>query len=605
MKIKKNLITIKINGKEESYSLLKDIQEKCKNFLKEINDSKAKTLEDYKKIVSSIETCSELNYYFLKYLKENEISYIEEGEKWDYKTNLEMLKETLTNAQYQLLENKNKQNPLEEIINILNEYINIKNLKKKENRKARYRKLVKTYPKNFTKLNFPLVTGIERLRVRYYRDLIIEKNISTNCHELKSYIEVIQKDKEIFNDSLDTYKFNPKIYLLTLTLTTTFEANNSKLICNFFTKGIKDDDENDVYENIKLLDTGEYSVQTKYENKIIKGEDYILAGLQRDITNHSCYPLEVLLLRNESYQKFVKDGGKGFLHKLKLYDSFISYIKYFVKSKTLKEALQSNDCYENIEALLSNGNFLDEMLDEIHFRFLPFYGSIKDFGYTNKDLMISFINSIPEIVENLKIKNEDEEDGNIEEEDEEIEEMEDEENEKDEELENKIKNLTNICLLLSIGVKFITSIHEFITNLVYSYLHYFSNKKIDSHSFKEGNDDGGYYFEKQLNGGKRFDYLDINAIIVLLDGVSCQKNLSDFKSDLNTDLNIEDLKKRIEDGKIEGFLKVFLDKYPINFDYLKDGGKDYKISYGRVSSIGIFMNRTGSCTYGGGKAIKK
>ena len=57
--------------------------------------------------------------------------------------------------------------------------------------------------------------------------------------------------------------------------------------------------------------------------------------------------------------------------------------------------------------------------------------------------------------------------------------------------------------------------------------------------------------------------------------------------------------------KIYLILKVFLDKYPINFDYLKDGGKDYKISYGRFSSIGIFMNRTGSCTYGGGKAIKK
>jgi len=84
-----------------------------------------------------------------------------------------------------------------------------------------------------------------------------------------------------------------------------------------------------------------------------------------------------------------------------------------------------------------------------------------------------------------------------------------------------------------------------------------------------------------------------------------KKNLSDFKNDLNSDLNIEDLKKRIKDEKIKGFLKVFLDNYPINFDYLKDGGKNYKISCRRLSSIGIFMNRTGSCTYGGGKAIKK
>jgi hypothetical protein len=486
--------------------------------------------------------------------------------------------------------------------------VNIKNLKKKQNRNAKYRNLTKMYPKNFTKLNFPLVTGIERLRLKYYRDLIIEKNISTNCHKLKSYIEMIEKDKDIFNYSLDDYKFNSKIYLLILILTTTFQATNSNLICNFFTKGILDDDENKVYENIKLLDSGEYLVQTDFENKKIKGEDYILIGLQKDITNHSCYPLEILLLRNESYQKFVKDGGKGFLHKLNLYDSFISYIKYFIKSNALKQVLQNNSCYQNIEALLSNDNFLEEMLDETHLRFLPFYGSINNFGYTNKDLLISFINSIPEIVENLEIENEDEDD----EDNEDVKELEEmeiqgkEENEEDKELENKIKNLTNICLLLSIGVKFITSLHEFIIHLVYEYLHYFSNKKIDSDSFKEENyDDGGFYFEKQLNGGKKFEYLDINSVVVLLDGVSCQKNLSDFKSDLNANLSIENLKKRIKDGEIKGFLKDFLVKYPIDFNYLKDSGKNYKISCRRLSSIGIYMNRTGSCTYGGGKAIKK
>jgi len=531
MEIEQDLITIKINEKEEGYSLLKTIQEKCKKFIKDINDSKAKTLEDYKKMVSDIETCSELNYHFLNYLKKNKISYDENGEKWDYKTNLEKLKETLTNVQYQLLENENKPNPLEEIISILKEYVNIKNLKKKQNRKAKYRNLTKIYPKNFTKLNFPLVTGIERLRLKYYRDLIIEKNISTNCHKLKSYIEMIEKDKDIFNYSLDDYKFNSKIYLLILILTTTFQATNSNLICNFFTKGILDDDENKVYENIKLLDSGEYLVQTDFENKKIRGEDYILVGLQKDITNHSCYPLEILLLRNESYQKFVKDGGKGFLHKLNLYDSFISYIKYFIKSNALKQVLQNNRCYQNIEALLSNDHFLEEMLDETHLRFLPFYGSINNFGYTNKDLLISFINSIPEIVENLEIENEDEDDDedneDVEGEVEELEEMKIqriEENEEDKELENKIKNLTNICLLLSIGFKFIISLHEFIMHLVYGYLHYFSKKKIDSDSFKEENDDdGGFYFEKQLNGGKNFEYLDINSVVVLLDGVSCQK----------------------------------------------------------------------------------
>ena len=133
MEIEQDLITIKINEKAEGYSLLKTIQENCKKFINEINDSKAKTLEDYKKMVSEIETCSELNYHFLNYLKKTKISYDENDKKWDYKTNLEMLKETLTNAHCQLLENKNKSNPSEEIMSILKEYVKIKNLKKKQN----------------------------------------------------------------------------------------------------------------------------------------------------------------------------------------------------------------------------------------------------------------------------------------------------------------------------------------------------------------------------------------------------------------------------------------------------------------------------------------
>ena len=39
-----------------------------------------------------------------------------------------------------------------------------------------------------------------------------------------------------------------------------------------------------------------------------------------------------------------------------------------------------------------------------HFKFLPFYGAKNKFGYTNKDLLMSFINSIPEIVENAIIE---------------------------------------------------------------------------------------------------------------------------------------------------------------------------------------------------------
>ena len=598
MEIEPNLATIKKQRKDGSFPLLKHFYEKSLSFLEEIKNNSQKNLEDF------IE-----NYYFLKYLKENKTKYQKENIEWNYDKNLDTLKETLTNAQYQSLVDSNMENPLEEIILILNEFINIKKLKKKQNRINQYHALVKKYPKNFNYLNFPLIFGIERLRMKYYRDLLVEKNISEYCSDLKSYLSKIKEDKEIFEFPLDNYKFNKKMFLLVLTLTKTFNVNKSDLISDFFAKNINNSDNYNygTYKNIKLLKEDEYIVTTKFETRNIKGKDYILTGLERDITNHCCYPLEVLLLRNESFQKFEKDGGKGFLHKLNLYDSFINYIKYFIKSKTMKQILKDKNYYLNIERLLDNDYYLNEMLDETHFGFLPFYGSQNHFGFTNKDLLILFINSIPEIADNLAIEDKEEEEGGENVED--IKEMEGEEEEEKEDkkaLQNKIQNLTNICLLLSIGVKFITSLHELVINFTLGYLHYFSEKKLNFDSFKaEKEKDGDFNFEKQLNNGNRFDYLDINSVIILLDGSFCKKDLSDFRNDLKSEIDIEALKKRIDEGKIEGFLKDFLDKYHINFDYFKDRKFWPQISCRKSSDIGIFMNRSGSCSYGGGKSKLK
>ena len=149
MEIEPNLATIKVKGKEEVYPLLKHFYDKTLTFIEEIKNNVQKNLEDFNEILSHVETCSDLNYYFLKYLKENKIVYQEEGIDWDYDKNLDILKETLTNAQYQSLVNSNRENPLEEIILILNEYISIKKLKIKKNRINRYRALVKKISKKF------------------------------------------------------------------------------------------------------------------------------------------------------------------------------------------------------------------------------------------------------------------------------------------------------------------------------------------------------------------------------------------------------------------------------------------------------------------------
>ena len=570
-----NSLAIIIESKKEKFCRLSYIQKKCNAFLKDIHAHKKKTLEEFRKIIFDIETCSEFNYYFLKFLKDNKMTYIEEGEKWDYQSNLDMLKETLTDKHYKLLENKTRPNPLEEIQNILKEYLEIsnkgnKNEKKNENTFAN---LILKNPLSFQKLNFPLISGIERLRVKYYKDLILEKDITTNCKLMKSYISIMNKDKDIFNYHLNEDKFNPKTFLLILTLTTTFNVDRYEMICNFFKKNITEDDYNCNFKHIEKLGNSLYKVNTYFESKIIKGKDYILTGLDSEIDIHPFMPLDFLLFRHESYKKFENDGGKGFIDTLGLYNSFISYIKDFIRSKAIKQLFEKNTIYKNVEILLNDDKFLEEMLDESHFRFLPFYGSDKYYGYTNKDLMMCFINSIPELPNNIYVTKENK--GN--------------------------DNLKNICLLLSIGVKFVTSLHEFIFHLVSSYLFYLSSKKLDSDLFIEDvdKDDGGFCFERLLKGDKKFQLLNLNIILVLLDGVSCNKNLLEFQKDLKAKINIDDIKIRLKNGKIKGFLKIFLEKYPIDFDYFKNNKNMPTISCRSYNDIGVSMIRDEPDSYGG------
>ena len=77
------------------------------------------------------------------------------------------------------------------------------------------------------------------------------------------------------------------MYLLIFILTEAFNANNSALICNFFTKNISNDDKNYKYKHIELTKTGEYKVKTELEEKIIiqriSGGDYpIVAALDNN-----------------------------------------------------------------------------------------------------------------------------------------------------------------------------------------------------------------------------------------------------------------------------------------------------------------------------------
>ena len=90
-----------------------------------------------------------------------------------------MLKDTLTSSQYKILTNKLPENPLNELINLLKNII--------ETDKKDYRKLLKDRV-NYS-FNFPLIDGIERLRLYYYKNYILDANTFENIKYLENYIK--------------------------------------------------------------------------------------------------------------------------------------------------------------------------------------------------------------------------------------------------------------------------------------------------------------------------------------------------------------------------------------------------------------------------------
>ena len=571
MENKKGSINLLVEEKIQSFDFLYIIQDNIKYYLKNnIKDFQSIEFDVLKTYIDTIETNPELNYCFLKILKDKNITYEDNGEIWDYNSNLKMLGETLTDEQFELLENSKRENPLKELQEILKAYLYKKN-KKNDSKLSPF---IEKYQNLDARLNFPLITAIERKRVEYYKTLLIEEDLTNNCYDCDYYIENMDKDSDITDYSLDDIKFCPKTYLLILALKENFLNEN----LTFFTKNIIKENT----DNLKYIyyDDKKLFACNKCEKIEINPEDYILNGLDYDISKNYYFPLKILLLRNQSFKKFKKDGEKGFLYQLNLYEDFINYLKDFIKSEFFKELLNKIKEYKNISILLNNDEYLEELLNETYLKFLPFYGSKKLYGYTNKDIMVSFINSIPKITKNIKILD-----------------------------ENEIKNITNICFLFAAAEKFVTVLHEFIIHLTYSYLNFVTRKKINASSKKgsmDDEDDGGYFFEKLLkDDNTKFDFLNINQIINLLDGSFKDVKFSDYQNSLKCNFNYENLINKINNiNKKEygGFLKNFLKKFNIDFTYFKQfKKKDPTIKCRGSNRIGISMSRYGSDSYSYGR----
>lgn len=431
---------------------------------------------------------------------------------------------------------------------------------------------------NKIKLNYPLIDCIEKTRFALYIHYLVKGRNKTSLKRLSDYINFMEEDLKTIN--LDEEKLDEKIYLFMLYATFFKDKCSKKRINNFFLKGTTGEEmikekvfpsnENDDDNSIKKIDENHYEIKAGKESKIIEKKYYNIDGIEQDLRLNNCHPLEFILIRNESIIKYVEQK-ECFLHKYKIYDSFIKYLKLFMRSNCIMQALDKDTRYAKIKNLIKDEKYLDEVLSPKHLKFLPFY-YVEDFcGVTNKDLLISIINSIPRFCNSTGCLSE-------------------------------IEKRFNLLLLFSIGVMFISCLHEILIHFTVGYLVYYSNYDYGSESPKaQGFNDGGYYFENLL-GGNAFSNLSLQTIITLFDGESCEKSLEEFQKNLNKKIDLEKLKKKQFKGFLGDYLKVLdIDFENINHLILENlsirGRSD---SYSFLESLSISKPVTTSGTSFGG-----
>lgn len=182
-------------------------------------------------------------------------------------------------------------------------------------------------------------------------------------------------------------------------------------------------------------------------------------------------PIEILLLRNESYDYFVKQKRK-IIQDNEIYEDFKQYFREFIHSDLIKQILneEHQNVLELIEADIFPGLFLDE-----EFIMALLYGKFAQ-GYTDKDILLSFIFYFTTIIDDFGIIDSKE----------------------------KYENIKNFFFLFDVCAKFIITLHEVLIHLCYGYLWYLTEGEIESISPKQSkktkNDSvqeevEGYFFE--------------------------------------------------------------------------------------------------------------
>ena len=603
-------IELTINGENQYFDLISNQLDKAKKLFKKYKNIKIKENKwaIIKSVIDWVEINPTYNFEFLKchtdYDKEN------------YEYDFNQLSPTLSEKDYFSLTKKKQKNPAKKLFELLNSFgadenkfeeetkkifINKYNIPLIEgNEKLRINYYIQLFA-HFTLLMNDnqkkyLLNPKKKITNKDKENVEILKNKYNFIKDgIKFFKELIPKMENFFkNINLEENNFNIKIFTFILYITDIIHriplsGIESIIILNFFEKEIDTTKElfeyNSLENIIKVKEhirfPNNFGIKKKYLNDKLQkkdknkdekmnefiiyncfesikfdGRNYIINNLINDYIANAYIPLEILLLRNQSLSYFEKNNMNFLNVDNNIFKEFKEYFKSFIKSKCVKQALKYNINYINIEKIIKDDNIIDKFLSNKNLKSIPLF-EFAGSGYTNKDILISFVSGFPFKIYGYRAPK------NI----------------------KEYNVLKGIIILFNTGMKLITTLHELIIHLCLGYLNYISEGKISDKSPKKigkiGRKDGGLLFEEILFG-YQYGNITLNDILVILNGEYLD-SLSNLQGHLRKEFKI---KKFVLKSNL---LKLIFQKYKITLDDLKNNNEVYSTM--KSSESGMFIKR--------------
>lgn len=538
-----NFLTIEINGELKTFntpeSNLKRANEIFQIFKGIKDDSSKSDKEKFDMISKILEICEinpEYNYYFLKYHPK-----CNDKDKAEFNEEKQILNWTLCDNDFFELNKESQINPAHDIFELLSLCDN----EEKFNEKSE--KII------YHNYNIPLIKAEEKFRLNLYRHRIANFDLFERNKINIYYKDLINNMKPIITSINPNQKnMDFKLYLFLLGLNHINNLKSKKWFELYFLQFLKPLEQLQDFENInnnylyldkisdskilvKDINKGELIISNQFESIQFNYKNYVIQNLIQEFAYNIDIPLNIILQRNESFEFFCNKKTL-IINDEEIYSDFKEYFISFIHSPLVREALGKN--HKNIINAIQSNCFPGLFLAEDYVKAFPLYDPITQ-GYTDKDLLISFITYYPIIIEEFGfIVN-----------------------------QEQYNNIKNVFFLFDVCYKFIICLHEIIIHLVSGYLNYVSEGKItsksprsskNSKSLKDDYDDGGNFFEVLLFGSE-VKRIDLQLIYILLNGECFNKSLKEFRESLLLNFDPTNIKKTGLFGKI-------LNKYPINFN---------------------------------------